>query len=144
KTSHELRTALQAASGWTAVLERARGDADASAAALASLRRSIATQAAFIEELLTASRIIAGTMLLDARPLALDAVVDAAVSTVEAAMPAPRAPVVVRIEPAVPLVIGDRARLEQVVANLVGNALKFTPSDGRVLVRVERAPAAVR
>ncbi|HXH82468.1 MAG TPA: HAMP domain-containing sensor histidine kinase [Candidatus Tectomicrobia bacterium] len=138
KISHELRAPLQATSGWAHLLDRVRGDEERFAAALAALHRGIAAQVCLLDDLLAASRIIAGKMRLDLGPVALAEAVESAVRTACAAAPQPQPPVRAVVADPHVIVRGDRARLEQVVVNLVGNALKFTPPEGRVEVRLER------
>lgn len=144
KISHELRTPLQATSSWAHALGRSRHDERAFTETVAALHRSIARQSYLIDDLLTASQIIAGKMRLDMEPVMLGPVIEAAVRTVTAAVPAPHAPVRVAADPSVGPVVGDRARLEQIVCNLLSNALKFTPSDGRVEVRLGHDGRAAR
>jgi signal transduction histidine kinase len=144
KISHELRTPLQATSSWAHLLGRARHDDHVFTDALAALHRGIAAQSHLIDELLGASQIIAGKMRLDVEPVMLGPVIDAAVRTAKAAAPLPQPAVHVVVDPSVGPVPGDRARLEQIVCNLLSNALKFTPPQGRVDVRLESADATVR
>jgi signal transduction histidine kinase len=136
KISHELRTPLQATSSWAHALGGTRHDERAFTQTVAALHRCIARQSYLIDDLLTASEIIGGKMRLNIEPVMLGPVIDAAVRTVMAAVPAPHAVVSVAADPSVGPVAGDRARLEQIVCNLLSNALKFTPVDGRVEVRL--------
>lgn len=106
------------------------------------MQRSIAMQRRLIDDLLDLSRIIAGTVRLEVERVRLLDVVATAVATVEAAS-ARRCNVEVAAAAAA-FVVGDAARLQQVVANLVSNAFKFTPPDGRVEVRVERVDDRAR
>ena len=138
KISHELRTPLQAASTWAHVLRGARDDDTAFANALTRLHRNLAAQSHLIDDLLAVSRIIAGKMTLATDHVMLAPVIEAAVDMAKAAALHPYALVTVDVDPSVGTVLGERARLEQVVCNLLSNALKFTPPDGRVDVRLER------
>jgi signal transduction histidine kinase len=138
KISHELRTPLQAASTWAHVLAAARHDDRAFSDGLARLHRSLAAQSHLIDDLMAASRIIGGKMRLATEPVMLAPVVEAAVETANAAMLDPQPVVRVDLDTSTGPVLGDRARLEQVVCNLLSNALKFTPADGRIDVRLER------
>jgi signal transduction histidine kinase len=133
--SHELRTPLQAMATWIRVL---RDDADPARthAAVEALARSVAAQTRLIDDLLDRSRLVAGKIALALEPLDLAAVVEAAVDTARAAA-RPDAPAVrTELDPPGRPVFGDRTRLEQVVTNLVSNALKFTPAHGAVVVRL--------
>lgn len=144
KVSHELRTPLQAASSWAHVLSDVRHDDQAFARALARLHRGLMAQSQLIDDLLAASRIIGGRMRLATEPVLLAPIIEAAAETAKAAAVHPQAVVSVEVDTSAGPVLGDRARLEQVVCNLLSNALKFTPADGRIDVRLERAGDRVR
>jgi signal transduction histidine kinase len=138
KISHELRTPLQAASSWAHVLHDVRHDDQAFARALAGLHRGLTAQSHLIDDLLAASRIIGGKMRLATEPVLLAPIIEAAVETAKAAAVHPQPAMSVAVDTSAGPVVGDRARLEQVVCNLLSNALKFTPADGRIDVRLER------
>lgn len=134
--SHDLRGPLSAVLGWTQLLRRQVLDATMSERALATIERNARSQLGLMEELLDLSRIVADKMPLEKVPLDLGLLVE---RCVEAMMPA-------AIEKGIVLeftalasdvtVSGDRKRLEQVVTNLISNALKFTPRHGRVDVEL--------
>jgi signal transduction histidine kinase len=137
KIAHELRTPIQAVSSWTRLLARVRGDDRLFDEARQALEGSVRAQGRLIDDLLAVSRIIAGKVDLRLEPLALSTIAEAAVRTATAATARPHAPVRL-VAPSEPTtVLGDRVRLEQVVTNLVSNALKFTPAEGRVTVAVQ-------
>jgi signal transduction histidine kinase len=138
KVSHELRTQFQAMSTWAHLLGRTRLGDRAFGKALAAMHRGVAAQARLISDLLVVSRIIAGRADLAREPVMLQPVVEVAVATATAAAPLPQPAIHIAADPSTGPVLGDRARLEQVVANVVSNALKFTAADGRVDVRLER------
>ena len=144
KISHELRTPLQATSSWAHVLARRGPDDPRFAEALTALHRGIAAQSRLIDDLLAASKIVAGKMRLDVEPVVLGPLIDAAVEVATAAAPLPQPAVGVAVDPAIGPVLGDRVRLEQIVCNLLSNALKFTPPEGSVRVRVEQDGVAAR
>jgi signal transduction histidine kinase len=144
KISHELRTPIQAASSWARVLAAARDDDQTFGNALARLHRSVSAQSHLIDDLLAASRIIAGKMHLDTEPVWLAPIIEAAVETAKAAALDPQPVVSLDVDTSAGMVLCDRARLEQVICNLLSNALKFTPADGRIDVRVERVADRVR
>jgi signal transduction histidine kinase len=142
--SHELRTPLHAISTWLQVLRRREGCTDDVADALRAIERSVATQSRLIDDLLDVSRIVAGQLHVEMRRVELAPVVETAVATAHAAAPAKDIVLRVELDPAAGAVLGDRERLEQIVCNLVANALKFTPSRGRVDVRLRRAGDTAR
>ena len=141
--SHELRTPLQAVSSWLAVLRRRVSGRDVDGA-LDGIERSVAAQIRLIEDLLDASRIATGNLHLDLAKVALPPVIETAAARARAARPGHDVDLTLDLDPAAGTILGDAARLEQVVSNLVSNALKFTPSPGRVEVSLRRAGDHVR
>ncbi len=143
-TSHELRTPLGAILIWAQLLKTEDMDPPAVSRAVGMIERSTKTLAQLVDDLLDASRIIAGKLTFEKRPLELTPVVE---SAVEAMAPAAQAKDV-RIErslpAALPPVSGDPGRLQQVVANLLANAVKFTPEGGRIEVTVDHVEASAR
>jgi PAS domain S-box-containing protein len=136
--SHELRTPLNAILGWSTLL-RAGGLGEKQAQlALETIERNAKTQAQLIEDLLDVSRIITGKLRLDVRPVMVASVVESAISSVAPAAEAKGVRLQTVLDPNAGPVSGDAARLQQVVWNLVSNAIKFTPRGGRVQIRVER------
>jgi signal transduction histidine kinase/ActR/RegA family two-component response regulator len=141
--SHELRTPLTAILGWAQLLRRGVPDAQIAAHALEVIERNGQAQLHLVEDLLDVSRIISGKLLLDVRPVDLSSVIAAAL---EAARPAAESKGVelrCALDPEAGTVVGDADRLQQIVWNLVNNAVKFTPAGGRVEVRLARASSAV-
>jgi len=136
--SHELRGPLNAMAGWVHVLGTAGLDEDMKARGLAALERSVKAQARLIEDLLDMSRIMAGKLHLAHRFVRLGDVVRAAAEAVSTSAEAKSVSVHVEMANDPALVLGDPDRLQQVVWNLLTNAVKFTPRDGRVVVRVRR------
>jgi signal transduction histidine kinase/ActR/RegA family two-component response regulator len=136
--SHELRTPLNAILGWARMLRDGRLDAGKAARAVDVIERNAVAQAQLVEDLLDVSRITTGKLKLDVRPVDLAGVVEAAVDAVRPAAHAKAMPIVTALEPDVGLVSGDADRLQQVVWNLLTNAIKFTPAGGRVQVTVRR------
>ncbi|MEW6268931.1 MAG: PAS domain S-box protein [Thermodesulfobacteriota bacterium] len=141
--SHELRTPLQSMLGWVAVLRQGRLPPERAARALDAIERSGRLQAKLIEDLLDVSRIVQGRLDMERRPVALHTVADAALEAIR-----PEAAVKdVAIEASLDgdvTVIGDPVRLEQVVGNLLRNAVKFTPAGRSVHVSVQRSGDAAR
>ena len=137
--SHELRTPLGAILIWAQLLKADDVDPGAVTRAVGMIERSTKTLAQLIDDLLDASRIIAGKLTFETRPLELRPVIDAAF---EAASPAAEAKGILlerSLPGPLPPVAGDPGRLQQVVGNLLANAVKFTPAGGRVEVRLARS-----
>ncbi|MDX2166623.1 MAG: ATP-binding protein [Deltaproteobacteria bacterium] len=136
--SHELRSPLQAMVGWLAALRLHGGDPTMVQRAADALDRSLRVQGGLVNDLLDVSRIISGKLTLQHTWVDLALV---AAASVEAARPAAEqkglALQLTTPNEAVPL-LGDPARLEQMIANLVLNAIKFTPRGGHVRVEVRR------
>jgi len=130
--SHELRTPLSAILGWAQLLRSEKLDAAKSLEAADAIERSGRHQAALINDLLDVSRIVAGKMELDTRPLDLASVVKAALQAAEPDAQARQVRLEQAIESPLPPILGDAIRLQQVVWNLLSNAIKFTPAGGRV------------
>lgn len=109
------------------------------------ISQNAAAQAQLIEDILDVSRIVGGRLVLDARPVQLRAVIEDAIDSLAPASAAKNIQIGRRLADGV-LVHGDRDRLQQVVWNLVSNALKFTPKGGRIEVELHEADgdAAIR
>ncbi len=143
--SHELRTPLNAILGWAALL-RKNGCADAAEVAkgMEVIERNARHQGQLISDLLDISRITAGKIRLDVQPVDLPLVVESALESVRPAAEAKGVRLDRVIETVDRTVMGDPARLQQVVWNLLSNAIKFTPRDGRVQVVVSRVASYVQ
>jgi signal transduction histidine kinase len=96
-----------------------------------------------VEDVLDVSRIVAGKIRLDVQPVELPLIIDNAVATVQPAADAKGVRMQTMVDARVGPVSGDPGRLQQVVWNLVSNAVKFTPRQGRVQVRLERVNSHV-
>ncbi|TKD07544.1 ATP-binding protein [Polyangium fumosum] len=141
--SHELRSPLNASLGWTTMLRDNILPAEKRERALATVERNIRAQVALIEDLLDVSRIVAGKLHLNSiQTLELAGVVEAAI---EAVRPAAEAKTI-RVEGQIETqerVQGDPVRLLQIVTNLLGNAIKFTPKGGWVRVHLRRVDGSI-
>ena len=136
--SHELRTPLNAILGWSAMLRQRTLSQDKVLQALETIERNAKSQAQLIEDILDVSRIITGKLRLQVRPVNLVPVIESAIESVRLAAEAKSIRLQSRIDSQAGLLLGDANRLQQVVWNLLSNALKFTPKDGRVEIRLER------
>jgi signal transduction histidine kinase len=134
--SHELRTPLNAIFGWTHLLKRGKLSETDRARGLDIIQRNAEAQRAIIDELLDISRIVTGKLKLEAKPVELGGVIDAAIDAVRPAAVAKNIQIVATIDRNAGLIMGEAVRLQQVVWNLLANAVKFTPPDGRVEVEL--------
>ncbi len=140
--SHELRTPLQAVLGWATIL--ARGKARDPQKAVGAIVRNAWAQARLIDDIFDVSGIISGKLRMHMARIEVATVVRAALDAVRPAAAARGVRVTEQIDPAVGEMLGDPDRLQQVVWNLVNNAVKFTDAGGEVIVRATREDALVR
>ena len=140
--SHELRSPLNPILGWTRLLRQGNLAPALQLDALATIERNAKLQAQLIEDLLDISRIMQGKLTLTATPVSLAFVIAAAVETVRLAADAKSIHITLDLDPEVASVSGDAARLQQVVWNLLTNAVKFTDNGGQVTVQLSRVAAA--
>jgi signal transduction histidine kinase/ActR/RegA family two-component response regulator len=139
--SHELRTPLNAMLGWVRMLRGGKLEESKRERALETIERNAVVQTRLIDDLLDASRIIAGKLQPDMRPMDLIKVVEAGIDAVRPAAEAKAVHIETDfVSPAIPF-IGDADRIQQIVWNLMSNAVKFTPSAGKVTVKVTRSKA---
>jgi len=134
--SHELRTPLNAILGWTAMMKAGTLDANRATHALTTIERNARAQAQLIEDLLDLSRVISGKLRLELVPVDLTETADAAADVVRPSAAAKRIHLDVVAERRPILLLGDGDRLQQAIWNLLTNAVKFTPEDGRVELRL--------
>jgi signal transduction histidine kinase len=140
--SHELRGPLNAILGWTDMMRRGTIDSEGATRALRAVHDNATRQARLIEELLDFSRVSSGGLKLEQQDVEIG---DLLRGVVESLIPDTIAKgVSLELQPC-PFtpVTGDRSRLEQVFFNLLGNAMKFTPSGGRITVAVEQQEETV-
>lgn len=134
--SHELRTPLNAIVGWSALLNADMLDQESQQQAIEVIDRNAKLQARLIEDLLDVSRIVSGNIRFEPRPVSLLEVIEAALDSVQPTAEAKKIQLHVELDENTGLVQGDADRLQQVVWNLLNNAVKFTPDEGRVEVRL--------
>ncbi len=138
--SHELRTPLNAILGWTRMLGAKQLAPDRAEHAVAIIERNATALAHLIDDLLDVSRIVAGTLQLAPQPVDLAAVAQAAVDTVRPLAMAKDVRLAFSADRlAIDTVSGDAGRLQQVIWNLLANAIKFTPDGGSVDLLIVRA-----
>jgi len=136
--SHELRTPLSAILGWTHVMRKLPELPKDAGNALEVIERNARSQAQIIQDLLDMSSIISGKVRLDVQRLDLATAIDATVETVKPAALAKGIRLNVVLDPMAGPVRGDPNRIQQVLWNLMTNAVKFTPKDGRIAVTLSR------
>jgi PAS domain S-box-containing protein len=136
--SHELRTPLNAILGYARLLRAGVLTDEKADRGLETLERNATWLTQTVEDVLDVSRIVSGKIRLDVQPVELPLIVDNAVATIQPAADAKHVRMQTTIDPRVGPVSGDPDRLQQVVWNLVSNAVKFTPKGGRVQVRLAR------
>ncbi|HEY9696265.1 MAG TPA: PAS domain-containing protein [Trichocoleus sp.] len=134
--SHELRTPMNPILGWSRLLQRGNLDANRTKIALETIERNAKLQVQLIEDLLDVSRILQGKLSLNPCPVSLASVIDAAISTVRLAADAKTIQIQTQIAANVGHVLGDAARLQQVIWNLLSNAVKFTPEQGQIEIQL--------
>jgi signal transduction histidine kinase/CheY-like chemotaxis protein len=142
--AHELRTPLNAIVGWTYLMRETPNDQALMAQGLEVLQRNTGTLVELISDLLDTSRIVTGGLTLDYRDVDLKQIVTTSIETLrpEAAKKGIALESLVEIPQEVSCRIwADEARLRQILGNLLSNALKFTPSAGRVSVQLRKTQA---
>jgi len=142
--SHELRTPLTAMLGWVRLLTTGMLDEATSARALPVIERNTKLLAQLIDDLLDVSGIVAGKLRLEVGPVDLVAVIESAIEAVQGLADAKSIGLKAVLDPSAGSVAGDPGRLQQVVWNLLANAIKFTPCRGRIDLRLERAGSHAR
>ena len=141
--SHELRTPLNAVIGWARMLGSGRLDSDSAQHAFEVIERNAWAQKQIIEDILDVSRVITGKLQLKIGPLDPVTVVDAALDAVRPAMEAKDIRLETIIDAGLGIISGDADRLQQVVWNLLSNAAKFTPTNGKVEIIVQQQRGAL-
>ena len=136
--SHELRSPLNPILGWSKLLRNGKLNAAKTAQALEIIERNAQLQSQLIEDLLDVSRILQGKLSLNMAPVNLASTIKAALETVRLAAEAKSIQIQTVFDQTIGQVLGDTARLQQVVWNLLTNAVKFTPEGGRVEIQLQQ------
>lgn len=134
--SHELRTPLNAMLGWSQLLTNNALGPEKLSHALEVIQRNVLAQSRLVEDLLDVSRIVSGQMRLEVQPVEPIRVVRAAIESAKPALEAKHIVLEAELDPQAGSVLGDPARVQQIIWNLLSNATKFTPRDGTVRVSV--------
>jgi signal transduction histidine kinase len=141
--SHELRTPLNAIQGWATLLRERKVSAEDHDRGLEAIERNVRVQAQIVNDLLDMSRIIAGKVHLEVQSLYLHEVIHNSIEGVRQSATAKNIRIHPLLDSRIGLVRGDPNRLQQVLWNLLTNAIKFTPKGGRVQVVLERVNSHV-
>ena len=137
--SHELRTPLNAILGWSRMLRDGHVAAARVQHAVAVIERNARLQTQLVEDLLDVSRIISGKLRLDMRAIDLSTIVRSALDAVRPATSNKNITVRAVVQAGVGIVNGDPDRIEQVVWNLLANAVKFTDAGGEIQIELREA-----
>jgi PAS domain S-box-containing protein len=132
--SHELRTPLNAITGWSKMLLRPGFDERRRQTAVETIERNADAMTQLIEDLLDMSRVISGKLRLEVQRVDPASVAEAAVESVRPVALTKGVALVTAFDDQAPIIVADPTRLQQIVWNLVNNAVKFTPKGGRVTV----------
>ena len=141
--SHELRTPLNAVVGWVRLLGEGTLSPHDQARAIEVIERNARLQVQLIEDLLDVSRIVAGKAQLDLRPVHPVTLIDAVVDSMRPAAAAKAIRLDTMLDLQAGPIAGDSERLQQVLWNIVSNAIKFTGREGRIEIRLTRADTSV-
>ncbi|HSE19360.1 MAG TPA: ATP-binding protein [Pyrinomonadaceae bacterium] len=141
--SHELRNPLNAILGWAHMMRVGKLNEDNMERAVETIYRNAKSQSQLVADLLDVSRIISGKLRLDVRTVDLISIVNAAIDSIRPAADAKGIRLQTILDPAGGPIAGDADRLQQIVWNLLTNAVKFTPKGGRIQVMVQRIESHV-
>jgi signal transduction histidine kinase/CheY-like chemotaxis protein len=142
--SHELRTPLNSILGWGQILNTGKLSTEEQRGALDTIYRNARSQSQLIDDLLDTSRLITGNLHLNLSPTEVVPTIDAAIEVVRPAAEAKSISIETRFTSDVATITCDTQRLQQMVWNLLTNAVKFTPDNGRIEVGYERVDHGVR
>ncbi len=141
--SHELRTPLNAIVGWSQLLRRGPVGSEELAEGLEAIERNAKAQTQLIADLLDVSRITSGKLRLDIQPVDPAAMIDGALDAIKHAAAAKNIHVSRVLDSQIYYVSGDPSRLQQIMWNLMTNAVKFTPKGGKISVTLRRVDSLV-
>jgi PAS domain S-box-containing protein len=140
--SHELRTPLNVITGWTHILQKHEGN-DELKRGLEAIGRSVSMQAQLISDLTDVSRLNLGKVSLAFEPLEPAEIVRGVVNAMRPTIDTSGVTLELEVRPDLPWIQADRYRFQQVVSNLLSNALKFSSKGSKIRVRVESVGAGV-
>jgi PAS domain S-box-containing protein len=141
--SHELRNPLNAILGWAHMMRVGKLNDANRERAVETIYRNAKSQSQLVADLLDVSRIISGKLRLDVRTVDLVAIVNAAIDSIRPAAEAKGIRLQTMMDSAAGPISGDADRLQQIVWNLLTNAVKFTPKGGKIRVELQRLDSQV-
>jgi signal transduction histidine kinase len=141
--SHELRNPMSAVLGWTRMLLTGEVAPEKQKRALETIERNALNQAQLIEDLLDVSRVVSGKLRLEVAPLSFEEVLRAAIDSARPGLEAKELRLQTTIDTSAVALMGDAVRLQQVVWNLLANAIKFTPKAGSIKVVMSRIDSTI-
>jgi len=142
--SHELRTPLTAIYGWSRMLSGGQLRQEQTGRALAAIERNAKALEQLVNDILDVSRVVAGKLRLEVQPVVVTDVVAAAVDAIRPAAVAKQIAVTTTTSAQGEVVVsGDAGRLQQVIWNLLSNAVRFTPHGGRIDIEIARAAESI-
>src|SRR5215213_76783 len=136
--SHELRTPLNAIQGWTTLLRKSDLNDEDRARGLETIERNVRAQTQIVNDLLDMNRILSGKLHLDVKPVDIADVIHSAIDAMRPSADAKRVRIIPMLDARIGLARGDPNRLQQVLWNLLTNAMKFTPSHGQIQIILQR------
>ncbi|MDZ8029301.1 MAG: ATP-binding protein [Nostoc sp. DedQUE11] len=142
--SHELRSPLSPILGWAKLLKNRSLNAATTARALDTIERNAQLQAQLIEDLLDISRILRGKLALNLETVNLVLTIEAALETVQLAAEAKSIQIHLHLDRQIGQIKGDSSRIQQIIWNLLANAIKFTPAGGQIEVYLEQIDSQVQ
>jgi PAS domain S-box-containing protein len=141
--SHELRTPMNAILGWLSILEDGKPIRKLHSA-LAVIARNAQMQAKLIDDLLDMNRLMLGNVRLDVTPVDVNALLQTTMQSLQPAADAKRVQLMVDVASNTGEILADPHRLQQILWNLVHNAIKFSSTEGRVHIHLQRTPEGLQ
>lgn len=142
--SHELRTPLNSMLGWAQILNTGKLSEAEKKNALDTIYRNARSQSQLIDDLLDTSRLITGNLHLNLSPTDVVPTIESAIEVVRPAAEAKKLTIETRFDSDISTITCDTHRLQQMVWNLLTNAVKFTPDNGRIEIAYERIENSVQ
>lgn len=137
--SHELRSPLNAILGWAQIINRPKTEPKNIEKGLQTIEKNVHIQAKLIDDLLEMSRITSGKLLLDIKNVDVEKVVNSALESVDPSLKAKQIQITKNIAPNLPAARADASRLQQVIWNILINAVKFSPEKGKIEIHLNQS-----